>query len=52
MVSQQQLMEEAPDTLCEARYSNTEIHEEWNRGWFCVVGRKPVVDTEESLHPT
>jgi SAM-dependent methyltransferase len=40
------------DTLCEAGYSNTKIHEEWNRGWFCVVGRKPVVDREVSLPPT
>ena len=47
-----QTLPELRDTLCEAGYSNTEIHEEWNRGWFCVVGRKPVVDTEESLCPT
>ena len=47
-----QTLPELRDTLCEAGYSNTEIHEEWNKGWFCVVGRKPVVDTEESLRPT
>ena len=41
-----QTLPELRDTLCEAGYSNTEIHEEWNKGWFCVVGRKPVVDTE------
>jgi len=47
-----QTLPELRDTLCQAGYSNTEIHEEWNRGWFCVVGRKPVGDTEESLPPT
>ncbi len=39
------------DILCEVGYSNTEIHEEWNKGWFCVVGRKPVVNPTESLRP-
>jgi SAM-dependent methyltransferase len=41
-----QTLPELLDTLCEAGYSNTQIHEEWHRGWFCVVGRKPVVDSE------
>ena len=36
-----QTLPELRDTLGEAGYSNTEIHEEWNKGWFCVVGRKP-----------
>lgn len=39
-----QTLPELRDTLCEAGYSSTEIHEEWNRGWFCVVGRKAVGD--------
>jgi len=47
-----QTLPELRDTLCEAGYSNTQIHEELNEGWFCVVGRKPVVDTEKSLRPT
>ena len=42
-----QTLPELRDTLYEAGYSKTEIHEEWNRGWFCVVGHKPVVDTGE-----
>jgi SAM-dependent methyltransferase len=47
-----QTLPELRDTLGEAGYSNTEIHEEWDKGWFCVVGRNPVVDTEESRRPT
>jgi SAM-dependent methyltransferase len=47
-----QTLPELRDMLGEAGYSNTEIHEEWDKGWFCVVGRKPVVDTEESRRPT
>lgn len=39
-----QTLSELRDTLCEVGYSGTEIHEEWNRGWFCVAGRRPVVD--------
>ena len=46
-----QTLPDLRDTLREAGFSNTEIHEEWNRGWFCVVGRKPVVDTQECLRP-
>ena len=33
-----QTLPELRDTLCEAGYSNTEIHEEWKKGWFCVAG--------------
>ena len=47
-----QTLPELRDTLSEAGYSGTAIHEEWDKGWFCVVGRKPVVDTETSLRPT
>jgi SAM-dependent methyltransferase len=46
-----QTLPELRDALCEAGYANTEIHEEWDRGWFCVAGRKPGVDTEASLRP-
>ena len=35
-----QTLPELRDALCEAGYSDTEIHEEWDKGWFCVVGRK------------
>jgi SAM-dependent methyltransferase len=35
-----------------AGYSGAVIHEEWDNGWFCVVGHKPVVDAEESVPPT
>ena len=41
-----QTLPELRDTLCEVGYSNTKIHEEWNKGWFCVTGCKPVVDAE------
>lgn len=37
------------DLLREAGYSDAEIHEEWDRGWFCVVGRRPGVDAEGPL---
>jgi SAM-dependent methyltransferase len=40
------------DTLSEAGYSGAVIHEEWDKGWFCVVGQKPGVDAEESVPPT
>jgi len=46
-----QTLPELRDALGEAGYSNTEIHEEWDKGWFCVVGRKPVVGTEGSSRP-
>lgn len=39
------------DLLREAGYSDTEIHEEWDRGWFCVVGRRPVVDEDGPSQP-
>lgn len=41
-----QTLPELRDILCEAGYANTEFHEKWDRGWFCLVGRKPVVDTQ------
>ena len=47
-----QTLPELRNTLCEAGYSETKIQEEWNKGWFCVVGRKPAVDPEESLRPS
>jgi SAM-dependent methyltransferase len=47
-----QTLPELREALCEAGYASTEIHEEWNQGWFCVVGRKPAVDTQDSPRPT
>ena len=47
-----QTLPELRDIVSEAGYSGAVIHEEWNKGWFCVVGRKPVVDMDESLRPT
>jgi SAM-dependent methyltransferase len=44
-----QTLPELRDILCEAGCSNTEIHEEWNKGWFCVVGCKPEIGREGSL---
>jgi SAM-dependent methyltransferase len=40
------------DILSAAGYSGTVIHEEWDKGWFCVLGHKPSDDAEESLPPT
>ena len=37
-----QTLPELRDILSEAGYSDTVIHEEWDKGWFCVVGHKPV----------
>jgi len=47
-----QTLPELRDIVSEAGYSGAVIHEEWDKGWFCVVGHKPVVDAEESLPPT
>ena len=47
-----QTLPELRDILSEAGYSGTVIHEEWDKGWFCVVGHKPVLDVEESAPPT
>jgi len=47
-----QTLPELRDIVSEAGYSGAVIHEEWDKGWFCVVGQKPVVDAEESVPPT
>jgi ubiquinone/menaquinone biosynthesis C-methylase UbiE len=47
-----QTLPELRNTLSEAGYSRTAIHEEWDKGWFCVVGHKPGSDVEESVLPT
>ena len=47
-----QTLPELRDIVSEAGYSGAVIHEEWDKGWFCVVGHKPVVDAEESVPPT
>ena len=47
-----QTLPELRDILSEAGYSGTVIHEEWDKGWFCVVGHKPVLDVKESVPPT
>ena len=47
-----QTLPELRDILSEVGYSGTVIHEEWDKGWFCVVGHKPVLDVEESVPPT
>lgn len=46
-----QTLPELRDILSEAGYLGTVIHEEWDKGWFCVVGHKSAVDVEESLPP-
>jgi SAM-dependent methyltransferase len=43
-----QTLPELRNILSEAGYSGTAIHEEWDKGWFCVVGHKPGGDVEES----
>lgn len=47
-----QTLPELRDILSQAGYSDTVIHEEWDKGWFCVVGHKPAVHEEESAPPT
>jgi SAM-dependent methyltransferase len=47
-----QTLPELRNTLSEAGYSGTATHEEWDKGWFCVVGHKPGGDVEESVPPT
>jgi SAM-dependent methyltransferase len=47
-----QTLPELRDIVSEAGYSGAVIHEEWDKGWFCVVGHKPVVDAEESVPAT
>jgi SAM-dependent methyltransferase len=47
-----QTLPELRDNLSEAGYSGTVVHEEWDKGWFCVIGYKPVLDVEESVPPT
>jgi ubiquinone/menaquinone biosynthesis C-methylase UbiE len=39
-----QTLPELRDTMSGAGYSGAVIHEEWNKGWFCVTGRKPALD--------
>ncbi|UCF06537.1 MAG: class I SAM-dependent methyltransferase [bacterium] len=36
-----QTLAELRETLCEAEYADVEVHEEWKKGWFCIVGHKP-----------
>jgi len=43
-----QTLPELRNILSEAGYSATAVHEEWDKGWFCVVGHKPGGDVEES----
>lgn len=46
-----QTLPELRDTMCEAGYTGVVIHEEWNKGWFCVVGSKSSGGAEESAPP-
>lgn len=39
-----QTLPELRDIVSEAGFSGAAIHEEWDKGWFCVVGHKPDVD--------
>ena len=39
-----QTLHELRDMVSDAGYSDAAIHEEWDKGWFCVVGHKPIVD--------
>lgn len=47
-----QTLPELRDIVSEVGYSDAVIHENWDKGWFCVVGHKPGVDAEESVSPT
>jgi len=47
-----QTLPELRDIVSEAGYSGAVIHEEWDKGWFCVVGHKPAIDAHESVPPT
>ena len=47
-----QTLPELQEIMSKAGYSCVVIHEEWDKGWFCVVGNKSAVDEEESVPPT
>ena len=38
-----QTLPELRDIMSKAGFTDVVIHEEWDRGWFCAVGRKPGV---------
>jgi SAM-dependent methyltransferase len=40
-----QTLAELRQILCEAGYTDVEVHEEQNKGWFCAVGHRPSGDT-------
>ncbi len=44
-----QTLSELRDIVSAAGFSGATIHEDWDKGWYCVVGHKPVVDAEESV---
>ena len=41
-----QTLPELRDIMCEAGYVGVVVHEEWNKGWFCVIGSKPMGKAE------
>jgi hypothetical protein len=47
-----QTLPELRDIVSEAGYSGAVIHEEWDKGWFCVVGDKPGADAKQSVPAT
>jgi SAM-dependent methyltransferase len=46
-----QTLSELQEILCEAEYVDVIVHEEWNRGWFCVMACKPLGSMEKSMAP-
>ena len=42
-----QTLPELRDIVSEAGFSGALIHEEWDKGWFCVTGNKPAVEANE-----
>jgi hypothetical protein len=47
-----QTLPELREIMYEAGYMGVVIHEEWNKGWFCVIGSKPLGGAEESTPNT
>lgn len=43
-----QTLPELREILCDAGYADVEVHEERDRGWFCLVGRKPLLSVRSA----
>jgi SAM-dependent methyltransferase len=43
-----QTLSELREAVGGAGYADVVVHEEWDRGWFCVTGRKPLGEAAEA----